>query len=79
MQIWHADVHYLIRNKLFLYAIEDDRSHFIVVFRVIIEKPADVCAEVLEEAIQNFGKPAIMWTDNGGENTGNKMLKLLKH
>lgn len=77
-QIWHADIHYLEKNKLYLYSIIDDRSRFIVGYEVIVEKSADQCKRILENAIQTYGKPAIMWTDNGGENTADKMMGFLK-
>lgn len=77
-QIWHADVHYLDKNKLYLYAIIDDRSRYIVGYGVIVEKTANECLKILQQAIQDYGPPAIFWTDNGGENTADIIRDYLR-
>ncbi|KAK8895913.1 hypothetical protein M9Y10_013799 [Tritrichomonas musculus] len=77
-QIWHADVHYLEKNKLYLFAIIDDRSRYIVGHGVIIEKSVEECLKIFKQAVENYGPPCIYWTDNGGENIADKIRRYLK-
>lgn len=81
-QIWHADIHYFQKpgmpNVKYLYAIMDDKSRFIVGWQLLTRKKAEDCVKVLKSAINTFGPPSILWTDNGGENTGQFMLNFLK-
>ena len=76
-QILHADVHYLKDSNFYLYAIIEDRSRFIVGHKIIAEKTCQECTEVLKNAINEYGKPAIIWTDNGGENIGDYIINYL--
>lgn len=81
-QIWHADIHYYQKDNMesvqYLYAIMDDKSRFIVGYGLLNKKNCEQCIKILSETIDKYGAPSIMWTDNGGENTGQKMLKFLK-
>lgn len=81
-QIWHADIHYFQKagmpNPLYLYCIIDDRSRFIVGYGLLANKTQNECIKILKNAIQTYGAPCIMWTDNGGENKGQIMLDFLK-
>lgn len=81
-QIWHADIHYFQKpgmdHVMYLYCIIDDRSRFVIHYDLLSEKTAKACAKVLKEAIQRYGPPCMMWTDNGGENKGQFMLNFLK-
>lgn len=81
-QIWHADIHYFQKagmpDLMYLYCIIDDRSRFIVGYDLLPKKTQNACKEVLNRAIQTYGPPCIMWTDNGGENKGQNMLQFLK-
>lgn len=81
MQIWHADIHTFTdinQQEYYLYAIIDDRSRFIVGAEILKNKSQLETIRVLNAAINQYGSPAIMWTDNGGENNGNKMLRFLE-
>ncbi|KAK8889033.1 hypothetical protein M9Y10_033776 [Tritrichomonas musculus] len=80
-QIWHADIHIFTDENLvqhYLYAIIDDRSRFITGYDILRDKSCNETIRVLNNAITTYGCPAIMWTDNGGENNGKKMLSFLK-
>lgn len=80
-QIWHADIHIFTDANMdqhLLYAIIDDKSRFIVGFDILSNKTQLETKRVLQSAISNYGPPAIMWTDNGGENKGDQMLAYLK-
>lgn len=81
-QIWHADIHYFqkpgMQSMMYLYCLMDDRSRFIVGHGLMPSKTQDACIYVLNIAIQTYGAPCMMWTDNGGENKGQVMLNFLK-
>ena len=81
-QIWHADIHYFqkpgMSSMMYLYCIMDDRSRFIVGYELLSSKTQIKCIPVLQRAIDTYGSPCMMWTDNGGENKGQIMLNFLK-
>ena len=69
--IWHVDIHFLngSQDQPF-YAIIDDYSRFIVGYKRLRNKKAKSCAKILENSINEFGKPFCIWSDNGSETKG---------
>jgi Integrase core domain len=54
---------------LYLVAITDWHSRKVLAWHISNTQEADVCVEALNEAIQRFGAPAIMTTDQGSKFT----------
>ena len=81
-QIWHADIHYFQKvgmpEMMYLYCIIDDKSRYIIYAELLPRKTAELCAQVLKKAIDIYGPPCMIWTDNGGENNGQIMRDFLK-
>ena len=73
-QVWAADITYIPMAKGFLYlvAIIDWYSRYVLSWRISNTLDADFCVEALEEALRK-GRPEIFNTDQGSQFTG--MLK----
>lgn len=70
-QVWAMDITYIPMRKGFMYlaAIIDLQSRYVVNWSVSNSMDADWCQKVLEEAIQVHGKPEIINTDQGSQFT----------
>jgi len=70
-QVWCADITYLPMRRGFLYlvAIMDWHTRKVLAWRISNTMEADFCVEALNEAIQRFGAPQIMNTDQGSQFT----------
>lgn len=70
-QVWALDITYIPMRKGFMYmvAIIDLHSRYIVNWSVSNTMDAEWCKEVLEEAIAMHGKPEIVNTDQGSQFT----------
>ena len=79
-QVWAADLTYLPMAHGFLYlvAILDVASRKVLSFRVSNTMTPDFCVEALQEAIQRFGAPEIMNTDQGSQFTCPAWTDVLK-
>lgn len=71
-QVWEADITYIPMKKGFMYliAIIDVHSRYVVNWSVSNNMEAEWCAMVLNEAFVQYGKPEIMNTDQGSQFTG---------
>ena len=67
-QVWSADITYIpmARGHLYLVAIIDWHSRYVLSWRLSNTMGADFCAEVLQEALGR-GRPLIFNTDQGSQ------------
>jgi len=78
-QVWAADITYIPMNRGFLYlvAIIDVYSRYVLSWRLSNTLDAGCCVEALEEALRK-GSPEIFNTDQGSQFTGEAFTGLLK-
>ena len=78
-QAWTADITYLpmARGFLYLVAIMDWRSRYVVAWRLSNTLDADFCVEALEEALGK-GKPEVFNTDQGSQFTSEGFTGILE-
>jgi putative transposase len=78
-QVWSADITYIpmARGFLYLVAIIDWYSRYVISWRLSNTLDADFCIEALEEAFRK-GKPEIFNTDQGSQFTGETFTSLLE-
>ena len=71
-QVWCADITYIPMRRGFLYlvAIMDWHSRKVLSWRLSNSMEADFCVEALKEALDQYGAPEIMNTDQGSQFTG---------
>lgn len=79
-QVWCADITYIRLSHGFVYlvAIMDWYSRYILSWRVSITLEHDFCIEALEEAIARYGCPIIFNTDQGVQFTSERFVQTLK-
>jgi putative transposase len=70
-QVWAADITYIPMRKGFMYlmAIIDLNSRYVLNWSVSNSMEAEWCAQVLSGAIEKHGKPEIINTDQGSQFT----------
>ena len=78
-QVWSMDITYIKLEGGFCYlaAIIDWHSKYILSFKLSNTLSTDFCIEVLEEALDKFGKPEIFNTDQGCQFTSESFTKIL--
>ena len=78
-QVWAADITYIpmARGFLYLVAIMDWYSRYVLAWRLSNTLDADFCVEALEEALRK-GRPDIFNTDQGSQFTGEGFTGLLE-
>lgn len=78
-QVWATDITYIPMAKGFMYlcAIIDLHSRFVLNWSVSNTMSAEWCAEVLQETIDKYGKPEIFNTDQGSQYTSEIHTKIL--
>jgi putative transposase len=78
-QVWATDITYIPMNKgfMFLCAIIDLRTRYVLSWDVSNTMTAEWCTGVLQEAIDKHGKPEIFNTDQGSQYTSEVHTKLL--
>jgi len=78
-QVWSADITYIpmARGFLYLVAIIDWYSRYVLAWRLSNTLDAGFCVEALEEALRK-GKPEIFNTDQGAQFTGEAFTGLLE-
>lgn len=66
-QVWSTDITYIRLKGGFVYltAIVDWHSRFVLSWRLSTSLETRFCAEALQEALERFGKPEIFNTDQG--------------
>lgn len=79
-QVWAMDITYLPMKRGFLYlaAVIDWHSRKILSFKLSNTMHPDFCVEAVHEAIQKYGVPGIMNTDQGSQFTSLEFTDLLK-
>ncbi len=79
-QVWASDITYLKLpgGKAYLVVILDLYSRKVLSWRLSNTMDAGFCVEALEEAIDNFGEPAIFNTDQGSQFTSDEFTDVLK-
>lgn len=70
-QVWATDITYIPMEKGFMYltAIIDLYSRFVVGWSLSNTMDAQWCADLLKEAVDNYGNPEIINTDQGAQYT----------
>lgn len=78
--VWCADVTYIPMRRGFLYlvAIMDWASRRVMAWRLSNSLEPSFCVEALEEALDRFGPPEIMNTDQGSQFTSLDFTRALK-
>jgi len=78
-QVWSADITYIRLDRGFVYmvAIIDWYSRYILSWKLSNTLDADFCLEALKEAINNYGTPEIFNTDQGCQFTSNCFIQEL--
>lgn len=79
-QAWASDITYIPMKKGFLYlvAVIDWHSRFILSWRLSNTLTVDFCLECLQESLERWGTPTIFNTDQGSQFTCNEWIKILK-
>ncbi len=79
-QVWAMDITYVPMKKGFMYlaAIIDLHSRYVVNWSISNSMSAQWCNQVLEEAINKYGKPEIFNTDQGTQFTSDIFINTLK-
>ena len=77
-QVWTADITYvpMARGFLYLVAILDSHSRYVVAWRLSNILGADFCLEALAEAMRE-GKPEVFNTDQGSQFTSQGFTQVL--
>jgi len=78
-QVWATDITYIPMKKGFLYlmAIIDLHSRFVLRWSVSNSMDAAWCCGVLKETIARYGKPEIFNTDQGSQFTSEEFVGIL--
>ena len=78
-QVWAADIIYLPMSRGFLYlvAIMDWHSRYVVAWRLYNTLGADFCVEALTEALGQ-GRPQVFNTDQGSQFTSGEFTRILQ-
>lgn len=77
-QVWSMDITYIRLGKGFVYlaAVIDWHSRYVIAWRLSNTLTADFCVECLEDALQ-YGKPEIFNTDQGCQFTSEEFTSVL--
>ena len=78
-QVWSTDITYIRMSQGFVYlvAVIDWFSRYILSWRVSISLENDFCISALEEAIEKYGHPEIFNTDQGSQFTAKNFISVL--
>ena len=79
-QVWSMDITYIRLKQGFVYlcAVIDWHSRYVLSWRLSITLQSDFCIEALQEAIAIYGKPEIFNTDQGVQFTSNNFISVLQ-
>lgn len=79
-KVWSSDITYirLTHGFVYLVVIIDWYSRKVLSWRLSNSMEADFCVECLTEALQRYGIPEIVNTDQGSQFTGDKWINVLK-
>jgi putative transposase len=78
--VWEIDITYVPMRKGFMYlcAIIDVHTRYVVNWSISNTMSAEWCKQVVQEAIERHGKPAILNSDQGSQFTSEVYTSLLK-
>lgn len=78
-QAWAMDITYVPMRRGFMYlcAVIDLHTRFVLNWSLSNTMTSDWCTEVISEAIDKYGKPDIINTDQGSQFTSNEFTGLL--
>lgn len=79
-QVWAIDITYIPMKRGFMYlcAIIDIHSRFVVNWGISNSMTAEWCTELVQEAITRQGKPEIINSDQGSQFTSEIYINMLK-
>ena len=79
-QVWAMDITYIPMKRGFVYltVVMDWYSRRVLSHRISIAMDTSFCLDALDEAIQKYGKPEIMNTDQGSQFTSLAFIQFLK-
>jgi putative transposase len=79
-QVYSTDITYIAMEKGFMYltAVIDWYSRFILAWRLSNTLTVDFCIEVVQDAFAKYGTPEIFNTDQGSQYTSKKFVSLIK-
>jgi putative transposase len=79
-QVWSADITYIRLHQGFVYlvAIIDWYSRYILSWRISISLESDFCVEALGEALSKYEQPTIFNTDQGVQFTSKGFINVLE-
>lgn len=79
-QVWSMDITYIRLKQGFVYlcAVIDWYSRYVLSWRLSITLQSDFCIEALQEAISTYGKPEIFNTDQGVQFTSTNFIQVLQ-
>ena len=79
-QVWATDITYVPMRKGFMYlcAIIDIHTRYVINWSISNTMTADWCKEVLQQAIEQHGKPEIFNSDQGSQFTSNLFTDYLE-
>lgn len=79
-QVWSVDVTYLKMPKgmMYLVAVMDIYSRKILSWRLSNTMDVSFCLTCLQEAVEQYGKPEILNSDQGSQFTSNEFVNLVK-
>lgn len=80
-QVWATDITYvpIKGGYMYLIAIIDLYSRYVIKWALSNTMEAEWCAEVLSDAIEQYGKPEIFNTDQGSQFTSDTFIDVLKN
>ena len=78
-RVWCADITYIpmARGFVYLVAIMDWHSRYVLAWRLSITMETDFCVEALRDAMRRFGKPDIFNIDQGAQFTAAALVGAL--
>lgn len=79
-QVWSMDITYIRLKQGFVYlcAVIDWHSRYVLSWRISISLHAEFCVEALQEALTKYGCPEIFNTDQGVQFTSEEFIKVLQ-
>lgn len=79
-QVWAMDITYVPMRKGFMYlcAVIDLHTRYVVNWSVSNTMTAEWCSLIIKEAVEQYGSPQIVNTDQGSQFTSNVFIDQLK-
>ena len=79
-QVWAADITYIpmARGFVYLVAVMDWSSRKVLAWRLSITMDVEFCVAAMRDAIERYGVPEIVNTDQGSQFTSHEFTELLK-